>query len=764
MTAVFPEKVVIEIYTSLVWLDISADVVGDIVVNTGFQTTDYLTRLAPGGDMRIDLRNETGKYDTDATLYKGQKIRVRVKYGSLFKTKFFGYVDRYTMDIGTWGARQVHVSALDWIGLAAKSPIRALPGMTNTTIDLAVAQLLTNMPVQPEATDFEVGNAIIPSCFDEVDTTSTVFSELNNLVMAEWGYIYLRDGGQTLKVENNYSHLGSDDDYKTTNYYLNDGAASDFLLEDGTNFLLEDGTNFELEGEPTSETFTPDMGATFIDIGMSYGGNLINEISSRSTPLVFGSSLIIIYPFDIASGSQALSIPTNTSSNPYILQGQYKDTTTQNRGQISAYNVVTPVLTTDWKFNSKADGTGTDLSANLTMAFVAGQSGFKAVLINSGALGYLTKFNVRGYAIYRYADVENVFSDTQSQYDYGKYSLQVIRKYGGADDVTSFLWKIVRYNRLPHKSVGPAKFLANNDLLQMAAFLCLDIGDRFKVSIDKPASGGKYYIQGIKFTIHQGNTIDYNYIMGETILATGLGVTESAFDFNPNTLRGALTFPASSYLSNFVRRTICARINLYGVPTAPNTRAMIISWNGIVAEFSAYGFSGATHLSYVHKTSSEDGSWSCAGVSTGQWVDVVVSYDGSNYGNDPKFYIDGALVTTNVGNRPNAAFLDESTGPIILGDMGDFYAYQYLNGKMCNFALYNRILSDAEVSTIHNGGTRLPFDSFPQNGLKFFVGAMDDAVYTTRLNLPLQTNNSIYDLVGGFVLTPTGNVNLIAPG
>ena len=158
------------------------------------------------------------------------------------------------------GARQVHVTAIDWLAMAAKNPpVRALAGMTNTRIDLAVASLLAQMQIQPEATDFETGDITLPSVFDQVTPNSTVYSELQNLVMGEWGYIYMRDGGQTLKIENSLSRTGDGADYKTTSYYLPDGVAEDFLLEDGTNFLLEDGTNFLLEGEPTAGSFTSDF-------------------------------------------------------------------------------------------------------------------------------------------------------------------------------------------------------------------------------------------------------------------------------------------------------------------------------------------------------------------------------------------------------------------------------------------------------------------------------------------------------------------------
>jgi len=535
MTAI-PDNVWVEVYTDVegvpTWTNIGGDIVSPITVNDGFSDGDVLSRLAPGADMRFDLENINSTYDPSTSFYKGQKIRLRIKYGSLVKVKFFGYIDHIGLDPGTWGTRQAHVVCINWLALAAKTPIRALPGITNATIDTAITALLTQMQIQPEALDIEEGTIIMPTVFDQVDKAATVYSELQNLALGEWAYIYMRDGGMTLKVENALSRTGDGSDYKTITWYNPDGGDDgDLLLEDGTSLLLEDGTSLLLEGEPTSDSFDSNFGQTYTSLAINHGDNLVNRISATVTPTIVGGSTVVLYPFSIASGSKALLVPPNTASTPYLIQGQYKDPTAGG-AQISGSSVITPVVTTDWTFNSAADGTGTDLSANLAISFTAGQSGFKASLVNSGAAGYITKFNVRGTAVYRYNPIETIYQDQRSIWDYGDYSLEFTRQYGADNsDVSPFMFRLLMRDRKPRTIFGNPKFKAYDTADHLAGFLGLDIGDQIRLTSTKPAMDNLYYIQGVKFTIIPGSEeITFDYVTTETLAGDPIGTTQIAIE------------------------------------------------------------------------------------------------------------------------------------------------------------------------------------------------------------------------------------------
>lgn len=764
-----PENVFVEIYTEVdglpTWTNIGGDIESPITVNTGFSETDQLSRLAPGGDMRFDLDNSASAYDPSPSFYKGQKIRLRVKFGSFNKVKFFGYIDHIGLDVGTWGAQQAHVVCIDWLSLAAITPIRALAGMTNTTIDLAVAALLAQMQIQPEEIDFEIGNIVLPSVFDQITPSSTVYSELQNLVMGEWGYIYMKDGGQTLKIENSLSRTGDGSDYKTTNFYLNDGVAEDFMLLDGTNFLLLDGTNFLLEGEPTAASFDSNFGETYTNLDINHGDQMVNKILASAVPVVIGGSTAVLYPFDIATGSSAIFVPSNNNGNPYILQGQYKDPTAGG-AQISASSVVTPVVSTDWRFNSKADGTGTDLSANITITFTPGQSGFRAIIINSGTPGYITKFNVRGVPIYRYSPVETLFSDERSVWDYGDYSLQFTRQYGqSSDDIRPFVFRLLMRDRKPRTIFSNPKLNGFDTLNHLAGFLALDIGDQIRLESTKPASDSLYYVQGMRFAIQPGSeAITCDYITTEALSGSIPSVTEVAVESSYVTPAPNINYGVLPIVANLTQMTIVARI--YKVDLA---FAHLLAWNsnGVRNHF-AINRSGSSFSAYLRLGwTTGTGVWQTGFVlNPSTWYDVAVTIDSSSSSNDGVFYIDGSLAASSETSAPSGDYDDFSKDTLTIGGgiNTSSLSYSGFGGKFENIAIYNRILTSAEISTIHNSGTRLPFASYPMTGLKFFFGGMDNDSYTAKLNSTLASLDTVYDLVNGFTGQPTNNPTLRAVG
>ena len=747
------------------WTNIGGDIVSAIKCNLGFSDGDPLDRLAPGSDMRFDLDNIASAYNPSASFYKGQKIRLRICYGSLSKIKFFGYIDHIGLDVGTWGARQAHVICIDWLALAAKTPVRAIPSLTNTTIDIAANTLIAQMQNQPEVKSFEIGEIILPSVFDQITTNSTIYSELQNLVMGEFGYIYMRDGGQTLKVESALSRSGDGSDYKTFGYYLPDGVATDFLLEDGSNFLLEDGTNFRLEGEPTAGSFASNFGEEYTNIAINHGDNLTNKISTSAVPTTIGGALAVLYPFDIANGSKAFIVP---SSGSVTFQGQYKDPVAGG-AQISGSSMVTPVVTTDWKFNSLANGTGTDLSANISISFVAGQSGFKAIITNSGTAGYITKFNVRGVPVYRYSPVETVTQDQRSIWDYGDYSMQFTRQYGqSSDDVQPFIFRMLMRDRKPRTIYSNPKFQAFDKVDHLVGFLSLDIGDQIRLKSTKPASDALYYIQGVKFTIQPGSEqITFDYVTAETLAGDPIGIAEAAIE--QTTDAQGINFGYLPAVSNHNQRTICARVY---VPAILDVHVLTIWGTDTPAAslvLSKYSVLGVDYIQYAYGQEFSGGGFSARARNMGgsllnQWVNLVLTFDGTPTSGAHFYENNVALAMIYLSS--SGTLSPESGYPLTVGNRLTYLGLSASGfvGKYENIAIYNRILSPAEITAIHNGGTRLPFNSYPKSGLKFFFGGMDNDTYADKLDGTLGTSDVVYDLQNGFTGQPIGNPTLRATG
>ena len=88
-------------------------------------------------------------------------------------------------------------------------------------------------------------------------------------------------------------------------------------------------------------------------------------------------------------------------------------------------------------------------------------------------------------------------------------------------------------------------------------------------------------------------------------------------------------------------------------------------------------------------------------ITTGVWNDIVVRRDGSSWTMD----YDGQVVAT----AASAATIASSSNPLLIGrrDAGDGRDFS-VNGRIDEAAIWNGALSDAEVTTLWNGGTGTP--------------------------------------------------------
>lgn len=85
------------------------------------------------------------------------------------------------------------------------------------------------------------------------------------------------------------------------------------------------------------------------------------------------------------------------ANNPFTIFTPY----TYANAPAPAVNVITPVATTDFLVNSQADGGGSNLTGSCTVTITDFGDNAKLVLTNtSGTLGYITKLQIRGDAIY----------------------------------------------------------------------------------------------------------------------------------------------------------------------------------------------------------------------------------------------------------------------------------------------------------------------------------------------------------------------------
>lgn len=107
-------------------------------------------------------------------------------------------------------------------------------------------------------------------------------------------------------------------------------------------------------------------------------------------------------------------------------------------------------------------------------------------------------------------------------------------------------------------------------------------------------------------------------------------------------------------------------------------------------------------LEYDRNWSGGQGSWKAADIiGTNVWQHVAVTYDAGSVSNDPIIYINGASQALILDTNPSGT-VNTSTDPYVIGNRGNDNARNF-DGYIAEFAIYDRILSAAEIAILSKG-------------------------------------------------------------
>lgn len=143
-------------------------------------------------------------------------------------------------------------------------------------------------------------------------------------------------------------------------------------------------------------------------------------------------------------------------------------------------------------------------------------------------------------------------------------------------------------------------------------------------------------------------------------------------------------------------------------------------------------------------------------VEDGNWHQVAFTYPSGGGMADIKFYIDGQLVSNNGGTNTANPF-NTTSAELVIGSRGNNSQKWFDGGGIDDFRIYDSVLTDAEITTIFNGGTLNTKDiSFAKNELTAFPTIVDDILQIqTTSNDSLEIN--IIDISGKMVIKTSGN-------
>ena len=115
----------------------------------------------------------------------------------------------------------------------------------------------------------------------------------------------------------------------------------------------------------------------------------------------------------------------------------------------------------------------------------------------------------------------------------------------------------------------------------------------------------------------------------------------------------------------------------------------------------------AVTYNYFRSWSGTDGNWSIPQPAVNEWHQIGASYDAGATTNDPLMYIDGVSQTvTQVTGDPTGS-VDTNTDTYVFGNNGA--STRNWAGRLCEFAVWNRILTAGEWAALGAGFSPLFF-------------------------------------------------------
>lgn len=733
-----PTSIKVYAYVTAGWTDISADVTDTIKLDWGIMGETPKDRVADTGSMRFTLLNDNGKYtpiEWGATVLEGWKMGISLKleiaYDGDTYIKFLGTLEDIRYEIVNPSLILAHVTVVDWMNYAGEHPILTPAMQVDKTADEGIDLVLDSMPVQPVETAFDTGVNTFPNIFDVTRSKTVAMSEFAKLVDSELGFLYLQKNqstGERLVFENAYHRSGL---LPFTGVSVPSSQLVELLQEDGDTLLQEDGDTI-LVSETTQVPLVSSDNVFFNSVNIEHGQGIANRVKVKIYPRRLDTSTVILYTLgsarEIGNGEEI------------TFTANYVDPVGGSR--VGGFDMISPVITTDYLLNTLEDGTGTNLSTDATVTATFGGNYAEVTVKNgSSSNGYITFFQLRGKGIYTYDEAAHVAEDEASISAYGYRELYFDQKYTGTlSNAIITMKSILHQDRQPRNRLNSITFLATHTANTMLAFLGLDIGSLIEVEETIIGISGAFFIQNISVEIEKTGVIYVTYGLVEHWSYLTSTMVPIVASFGAIGVLSAINY---GYLSQVVQtgeRTYAA----WGYRNTDGVYGFIIcgpfaDGGGTFLEIS----SANRPIFYSNLFNATPGDWRGTNTNTfmaGDWHHIAVTYNAWSSTDDPIIYIDGASIGVTEFGTPSGTLNSEFGAEVVLGNWHTAtqnYTTPF-DGFLKDVRIYNRILTAAEVTTLYNAGT--PDVSLVTDGL-VFQGP------SAPINVGLWTGAEAWDIV-----------------
>lgn len=470
-------------HASATWTDITADVrltpalTAKYGINGG-RPTDV---VASSGEAVFALDNSTSNSAATAGYYspnhasvrtgfdRGIPCRVSFTSGSTTYYKFVGRIKDIKPSAGLYGERLSVCRVLDFMHDLSVANLDGVTTETDQDYSALLESVLNEMETQPTARSLATGVSLFPyALIGGANGTLNGLQEAQRLALSEGGYIYLKGdttSGGVLVGENRHTRA------------LNVTSAATIA---NTMTALEVPSSLE---------------------------DVINVAKVTIHPRRIGSSTDVLY--------SSLAVPVLDPLGSVTLSGPYRDPDMQ-ASRVAGVDMIDPVSTTDYLANSASDGSGTNVTANLTVTATFGGTGVTLVVTNTSATVpcYVTLLQCRGTGLYDYDAPVMVSRNTTSEARYSSHVLSYDVPYQDdpvvgkafADLVTS-IWAT------PFEFATSVAFIANSDATLLTAALAREVGDRVTITETLTGVNSEFFINQVALSLSAGPLLTCAWVL-----------------------------------------------------------------------------------------------------------------------------------------------------------------------------------------------------------------------------------------------------------
>ena len=739
-------------YDGANWVDITADAMTNPIASFwGMVDNKPETLVAAAGQLTFTLNNALSKYvpgiGSPATGWdKGTPVRLTLTYDGESYVSYRGRVDTLTVHNEYQALQTVDVSCLDWNDFAAKYPVESLQVVVDKGADVAMNGIIDSMPIKPAAREIETGNFVFPSLNDAISTTTHAMEEFAKLANSEWGHCYIRHdraGGETLVFENSTHRSG----LNPLSHVAKMKADSGFLLKanSATNYILKANTSDRLIPDLVDDAVITNLASA---IDETYADNIVNRVTINAYPKTVDASAVVLYKL----GNKPLRLNSGAIKT---IKGKYTNPSGGN--EISGMGMIQPVATTDYLMNTLEDGTGTDITANLTIVCTYDSSRPTYTLTNtSNYVGFITKLQARGFGIYQDNALTVTLESNASELLYGYQEVSIKQTYQqDVDQGTLIGNRILDNEKKPRVRVNSITFDANYSTFTMQMFLTTDVGSLIRIVDTRYSVSDWFYVQGVNFSISPAGIIKVTYTVQKMRSLSSGALSPIGLTFHDLSTDG-MDYGDMSLLLNdlhdfsisFWIRSTAATNNISTILGAYDTN------NG----FYVYYVYVARTLRFVNRHfESELSRDTVDQIPTNTLTHVLITGNLYNL-TDPKIYFNGVLAVL-AGAGGSGSYRKAKGSNLMIGNdmLGGAFTSAFV-GYLKDIRLYNRILTTTEAVTLYNAG--VPNASLLPAGLIFQgpmvriaeLGDYEGHVLTSELKVL----DNIYGTVGTAHGSPDG--------